>query len=343
MLQLSQIIEKNLDRHRRCETGLWINPEKDSVWLKARDSCALLRLICQDFGAFEFHQQAGADVEFATIPDQAKQACQWIILNLPRQKALLGMLLEYAASRLAEDGVVWLAGENKAGIKSADKLLKGRFSVVNKLDSARHCTLYEAARPLNKTVFRLRSYQQQWVLEFRQEQIKLVSYPGVFAHGRLDGGTALLLDSLSNMDFSGDVLDFGCGTGVIGTCVAVCNQDARLTFLDSNALAIQACRETMAANKINGCVLPSNGLSAVTGRYDMVISNPPIHTGVKTDNRLGMRLLESVHQHIRPGGGLILVANRHLPYENWLSDNFRQVKEIAADHNFKVISATVRE
>jgi 16S rRNA G1207 methylase RsmC len=53
-----------------------------------------------------------------------------------------------------------------------------------------------------------------------------------------------------------------------------------------------------------------------------------------------MRLLESVHEHIRPGGRLILVANIHLPYENWLSKRFKWLSELAANDNYKVIVAT---
>lgn len=85
--------------------------------------------------------------------------------------------------------------------------------------------------------------------------------------------------------------------------------------------------------------LASDGLSAVQRSFDVVVSNPPIHAGIRTDTRLSLQLLESVREHISPGGRLILVANRHLPYENWLSRNFRQVKALAANSNFKVIAA----
>jgi len=170
--------------------------------------------------------------------------------------------------------------------------------------------------------------------------IKVVSYPGVFAHGRLDAGTALLLESLMATEFRGEILDFGCGAGVIGTCIATANTDARVTFLDASAMALKACEETLAANHLHGTVLASDGLAGVTSGYDTIISNPPIHAGVKTDNRLSLRLLDTVHHHVRPGGKLILVANRHLPYEAWLSHHFQHVQEITANHSYKVIAAS---
>jgi 16S rRNA (guanine1207-N2)-methyltransferase len=336
---VSQIIEKNLHRREACLSGLWINPEKDELWRKTKANCALLKLICQDFGAYRYHQQTGADLEFCAFPEAREEKYKWIILNLPRQKALLGMMLDCAASLLAEDGVLWLAGENKAGIKSADKLLKLYFGQVRKLDNARHCTLYEAGRVLTRSPFDPRVYLQEWQLDCKQSEIRIASYPGVFAHGRLDAGTALLLETLTTLKPEGDVLDFACGAGLIGACVSAGYPHTNVTLLDTSALALRACEETLASNHLAGSVLASDGLSEVKGSFDLIISNPPIHAGIKTDSRLSQRLLASVHEHIRPGGMLVLVANVHLPYENWLSQKFKRITELIVNTNYKVISA----
>lgn len=339
MHAVSQIIGKNLHRRGACASGLWMNPEKDDSWRKARKNCPSLSLFSQDYGSYRFLQQTGADIEFSAFPTPGKGKYQWLILNLPRQKALLGMMLECAASLLASDGVLWLAGENKAGIKSADKLLKLHFDQVRKLDNARHCSLYEASRPMYKESFDPTSYRQQWALDCKTSGINISSYPGVFAHGRLDAGTALLLETLAQMDITGDVLDFACGAGLIGACIAATRPETSVTLLDTNALALRACEETLAANKLTGSVLASDGLSEVKNSYDFIISNPPIHAGVKTDNLMSQRLLDSVHEHINPGGMLILVANLHLPYEKWLSQRFRRCKEVKSNANYKVIAA----
>lgn len=302
-------------------------------------NCAALKLFSQDYGCYSFLQRASADIEFAAFPEPAENKYDWIIVNMPRQKALLAMLLDCAGALLADDGVLWLAGENKAGIKSADKLLKAQFGQLRKLDSARHCSLYEVRTRLNQDAFKPLNYRQQWVLNCADSAINVFSYPGVFAHGRLDEGTALLLDALAPMALQGDVLDFACGAGVIGTCIASQHADTSVTLLDTSALALRACKETLESNQLNGSVLASDGLSELSGNYDLVVSNPPIHAGVRTDNRLGMRLLESVHEHVKPGGQLILVANVHLPYEIWLTKRFKRFSELAVNENYKVIVA----
>ncbi len=344
---VSQIIQRNMHHLPRGETGLWINPLPDLAWREAADLSSSLKLFCQQFGAYSFHKSAGAKVEFGTFPhacqqDNSRQRYAWIILNLPREKALLGMLLDCVVGLLADDGEVWLAGENKAGIKSANKLLETRFTEVSKLDNARHCTLFVARKPVHQQPFSLQDYQQKWLLDYAGGELKVASYPGVFAHGRLDDGTALLLSTIAGLKPAGEILDFGCGAGVIGASVMAGHEDVHVTFLDSSALALQACEDTLAANGLHGQLLASDGLCGVSQSYDMVISNPPIHAGVKTDNRMSLRLLEDVHTHIRPGGELILVANRHLPYENWLAQHFQHIEALAGNRNFKVIAAKCR-
>ena len=109
MHSTSQIIDRNLHRRAQCDTGMWINPEKDAGWCKAANSCTSLKIFCQEYGAFIFHQRARADVQFAAFPGAKKEVYDWIILNVPRQKAMLPMLLDCAASLLADDGGLWLS------------------------------------------------------------------------------------------------------------------------------------------------------------------------------------------------------------------------------------------
>ncbi|MGB5488007.1 MAG: methyltransferase [Lysobacterales bacterium] len=339
MFAVSQIIERNLHRRKAGGSTLWINPEQDDCWKMVNAKGTSLKLFSQDYACYSFLLSTGADIEFSDFPQTSKQKYDWIIVNLPRQKALLAMMLDCAATLLAKDGVLWLAGENKAGIKSADRHLKLHFGQLRKLDNARHCSLYEAGTRLNQNQFEPLTYRQQWPLSCAGPAITVLSYPGVFAHGRLDDGTSLLLEALALMELSGDVLDFACGAGLIGACIAACHPDTRVTLLDANALALRACRETLEFNHLNASVLASNGLSEVNGHYDLVVSNPPIHAGVKTDNRLGIRLLDPVKEHLRPGGALMMVANIHLPYEKWLSKHFKRFSELNANENYKIIIA----
>lgn len=341
MQAVSQIIERNLNRFKVVENALWINPEKDQCWQPVKKLSRNLTLFTQDFGTFAFLKQTGEATQFDAFPAAMPASYDWIIINQPRQKALLRMLIDCVAPLLANDGVVWLAGENKAGIKSADKLLKARFTRVRKLDNARHCTLYEVAAASTSRDFEPAKYREKWLLHVNPHEIRVVSYPGVFAHGRLDAGTSLLLQALSGLELTGEVLDFACGAGIIGAFIAKDNPGSRLSLLDTSALALRSSEETFSANQLQASNIASDGLSELSGKYDFIVSNPPFHAGVKTDNQLGVRLLDSAHQFLNPGGTLIIVANTHLPYEKLLSHTFGHQRQLMANDRYKVIAATI--
>ncbi len=61
----------------------------------------------------------------------------------------------------------------------------------------------------------LESLAQTYELPLAEGPLKVISLPGVFSHGRLDRGSALLLEHLDKLP-SGHLLDFGCGAGVLG-------------------------------------------------------------------------------------------------------------------------------
>jgi len=335
----SQIILKNLSQRPDCQNGLWINPGHDDAPGSIRQAGTGLSLFCQNYNSYRYQLQNSEKVSFSAFGDGLSNKFNWIVLTLPRHKALLAMLLDCASSLLASDGVLWLAGENKAGIKSSERLLKRFFDDTHKLDNARHCTLYQARKPVQMGVFDATQYRQSWSVNYAGKSLKMLSYPGVFAHGHLDAGTALLLEALPDLNLDGNILDFGCGAGVIGTCIASRQPSATLSFLDSSALALQACKETLAANHLQGTLLASDGLSEVNGNYDHIISNPPIHSGIKTDNHLSLRLLDDVNRFIAPCGSMIVVANRHLPYEHWLHQRFKRLTELVSNNAFKVYQA----
>ena len=73
-----------------------------------------------------------------------------------------------------------------------------------------------------------------------------VSYPGVFAAGRIDEGTALLIGALPPLRRGDRVLDYGCGSGVIGAAALAAAPDIVLDLLDDDAVALEAARENVA-------------------------------------------------------------------------------------------------
>jgi len=340
MEALSQLLLRNAETLQSSGSLLWINPPADSAWAELDPVQAFLQLHCQDHGDWQRLQQAGAQVNFGAFPDrEAAPEPAGIILTLPREKARLDMLTHLAVDLFPDNGVLYVVGENRTGIKSSPGVLRKHFDRVDKLDYARHCTLIRAVEPKAAQPFKASDYRQTWHITDHGTQIRVCSWPGVFAHGELDAGTQLLLDHLPDLPGGATVLDFACGAGVIAATLLQRNPAIHCTLSDNSALACLAAEASLAANGMTAKVVAGDGLAGIEGRFDMIVSNPPFHTRHKSNIRLSPELLAPVRNFLNPGGQLLLVANRHLPYGRWLDEVFGHYETVTANQRFQVLKA----
>jgi 16S rRNA (guanine1207-N2)-methyltransferase len=170
---------------------------------------------------------------------------------------------------------------------------------------------------------------------FQGRELAVISFPGVFSHGKLDGGTRLLLDSLE-VPPGARVLDFGCGSGVIGAAAQILQPDSVVELVDSNAIALEASRRTMLVNNLVADIRPTDIFSGVEKIYTLILSNPPFHSGVQTDYRMVERFLAEAANHLDRGGRLRIVANRFLKYPPLIEKHVGKCKIVAEDRSYRV-------
>ncbi len=234
------------------------------------------------------------------------------VLFLPKSRDLANYLLNALASRLG-GRQLYLVGEKRGGIEGAAKQLHA-FGKPRKLDSARHCQLWQVTVDTPPEAQPLESLAQRFELPLAEGPLQIVSLPGVFSHGRLDRGSALLLDNLEQLPV-GHVLDFGCGAGVLGAAIKRRYPQSRVTLLDVDAFAVASSRLTLAANGLEGEVIAGDGIDAAPRELNVILSNPPFHTGVHTNYHASETLLKKSADHLKKGGELRLVANSFLRYQ----------------------------
>ncbi|WP_373182572.1 methyltransferase [Halomonas campaniensis] len=309
----------------------WVAPPRDG-WLEAGQGT----VVSADLAVRAAWQAAGrpAVSPFETLPGGREGAPPGAVLFWPKSHALGEWWLLWLCAVLPPGTPLQLVGENQGGIKRVLKVLAALGLGCRKRDSARRCALYETR--LERGALAPDDAWTAFEAEVGSERLTLASHPGVFGHGKLDDGTRLLLETLPDM--AGDVLDMGCGDGILAAWLA--RRGARVTAVDVNAFAVEATRRTLAANGLGGEALESDVYSALAGRtFDAIVSNPPFHQERAIDYGPAARLIHEAPEHLRCGGQLLLVANAFLPYPDLLERAFGGFEILADDRRFRVYRA----
>lgn len=227
-----------------------------------------------------------------------------------------------------------IIGENRAGVRSVEKLLEP-YGNIAKIDSARRCGLYHIELK-NVPEFNGKKFWKSYQLQ----DLVIFSLPAVFSSAELDGGTQLLLSSFNKADrLKGKVLDLGCGAGVIGASLKQQFEKIKLTMSDIHAMALESSRRTLTENSLEATVVASDVFSNIKERFDLIVSNPPFHDGIDTSYRAVEDLIAQAKQRLNRSGELRIVANAFLPYPDLLDKTFGSHKVIAKSNKFKVYSA----
>lgn len=262
-----------------------------------------------------------------------------VVIAMPKAREELALRLAYAEALLKAGGEIWLAGEKRGGIAGGARLLQERWPNAVKLDSARHCQLW-CLRPDRQTPFVLADWLSHRSLSVAGQTLNLARLPGVFNDGLIDRGTELLLSTLKDQP-SGPVLDFACGNGVIGAWMLQRWPELTLDLLDAQWQALRCTEASLGEALAEGegtrtRLIPSDGLEAVEGPYELIIANPPFHQGVRQDLSVTSHFLLQASSRLKRGGELRIVANRHLPYAEPMEKSLGPVTQLADDGRYRV-------
>ena len=265
-----------------------------------------------------------------SIPD----GVDLLILPLPKSGDRLRFLLNWLAGKIESPMEIWLVGPAKGGIKGALKHFDIHVDHSDLVDSARHCKLYRGMLQPGEA-----QTLDAWGEVITVDELTAISYPGVFSHGRLDEGSRLLLDAMNehNLPRPGKVIDVGCGAGVLGITLA--RKGWQVQAMDVSATAVAACKASLERNGLQGQVSGGDLFSAVSGRVDMIVTNPPFHDRRLRTTDITRRLIEEAPGHLKEDGEMWLVANRELPYVQWLDASFQHVQVAAETSRFRVYRA----
>lgn len=170
--------------------------------------------------------------------------------------------------------------------------------------------------------------------------LELTTGSGVFARGRLDVGTGVLLREVGPPTAARRVLDLGCGYGVIGLAIAIAVPEAVVAAIDVNERALLLANENAEALGV------ADRFTAMTpdevdpeAEFDAIWSNPPIRIGKDQLHELLLRWLP----RLTPSGTATMVVGKNLGADSlarWLDEMGYPTSRLASAKGFRVLEST---
>lgn len=150
------------------------------------------------------------------------------------------------------------------------------------------------------------SAPEQFVFHYRGKDLLFTSDNGVFSKKMIDYGSRVLLDAIIIDDNKRTLLDVGCGYGTFGVALKSAYPLLQIDMVDVNERAISLAKENLRANNLEANIFLSNVYDNVEGKYDLIVTNPPIRAG----KDIVTKILVEAKKHLNKNGELWVVIQK---------------------------------
>ena len=173
---------------------------------------------------------------------------------------------------------------------------------------------------------------------FNDKNFSLYTDNGVFSKDKLDYGTRILLENIDINNLKGRVLDLGCGIGVVGIILGTLNKNIFIDMVDINERAISLTKDNVKFNNINNNVFVSNVYSNINGKYNYIITNPPIRAG----KEVVRKFLLGGYDYLTDDGILYFVMRKDHGVKSMIKElvNIYEVDIVNKEKGFYIVSLT---
>ena len=153
----------------------------------------------------------------------------------------------------------------------------------------------------------LKSDRKLITIKFKDKNYKVYTDSGVFSKDKLDYGTKLLLETITDNKLEGNILDLGCGYGMIGIILSSIYPNLSIDMCDITDRAISLSQENVQnLNLTNINIFKSDIYKNVKNKYNYIITNPPIRAG----KEILRKFLFGAKSHLEKNGELWFVMRK---------------------------------
>ncbi|WP_417618455.1 methyltransferase [Oceanisphaera sp.] len=286
------------------------------------------------------NQLEPAGQSLTSLAPWTEQAPGLVLMKLPRTNAMLEYQLAYLSQIMGPETLFIAAAKAKDIHSSTLKLFERYIGDTRTSLAWKKARLVFSKRDVNKPASEL-PLPLSWPLE--GTDFSIYNHANVFSRANLDIGARFMLQHLPSQR-TGNIVDLGCGNGVLGLMALVQNPEATVTFVDESYMAIASAELTVSHN------LPSNTArarfvvnncldGAAVNSAELILCNPPFHQQQAITDHIAWQMFVDAKRALSPDGELWVVANRHLDYHIKLKRLFGNQTVVASNHKFVIFKA----
>jgi len=143
-------------------------------------------------------------------------------------------------------------------------------------------------------------------------------------------------------DLEGEIVDLGCGNGVIGLMALQQNPLSQVHFVDESYMAVASSRMNIEVNcpqdRERSTFHVNNSLAGYpSDRLHAVLCNPPFHQQSAVTDHIAWQMLRDARRCLQDGGELRIVGNRHLDNYHKMKKLFGNCTTVASNQKFVVL------
>lgn len=254
-----------------------------------------------------------------------------------KNKKEIKFILSYLFSILKLNCNIYIIGQKKTGVNSIKKLFHNSIINVRKIDKSNKYLLFKGILLKN-----IPFNYQDFIKIYTWKNITIQTLPGVFGYNGIDKGSKMLLSTFNKI-VKGDVLDIGSGSGILGIFLKKKFPNILLTLIDINLFALWCSRKSLKLNNFSGTVHKSNIYSNIFKKFNLIISNPPIHDDLDIEKNYIINIIINAKKFLKNGGELRLVSNSFLNYDYYFKKTFQNFNIIQKNKVYKVYQSFKRK
>ncbi|MFS2221203.1 23S rRNA (guanine(1835)-N(2))-methyltransferase RlmG [Pantoea sp. B65] len=260
-----------------------------------------------------------------------------VLIKIPKTLALLEHQLRALRLVLTPDTLI-IAGAKAKDIHSSTLQLFERV-----LGNSKTSLAWKKARLVYSTftnpALKEAAITSVWPLDETAYQIH--NHANVFSRTGLDIGARFFMQYLPD-NIEGEIVDLGCGNGVIGLLALQMNPLAEVHFVDESWMAVASSQLNVETNRPEDLsrshFAVNNSLSGFpSDRLHAVLCNPPFHQQSAMHDQIAWQMLSDARRCLQYGGELRIVGNRHLGYYQKMKKLFGNCTTVASNQKFVIL------